>query len=196
MHTFATKGLFSLILITSEHRAFIHLFFPSLRVPQPLLSSPAVVPVQGHAPAPGGAAVGPADASQTSERLLPGHSRPGRGPGAAVTSRHTGSELEARSPLGVPPSAAWSGMSGRGPPLYPGGAAYPRGTPPASFVFSVPLLTWGVSRNPNYDCFLFIVAVLLQIIAIANCSLLERNTWTWAFVSLIARYDKWPEIQL
>lgn len=44
------------------------------------------------------------------------------------------------------------------------------------------------SRTLNYDCFpFFFWFVLLQIIAIANCSFLERRSWTWAFASLKAR---------
>lgn len=58
------------------------------------------------------AAVGPADASQTSESLLPGPSHPGQGPGAAVTTRPIGKE--ARSLLGALPSSAPGGATGKG----------------------------------------------------------------------------------
>lgn len=58
------------------------------------------------------AAVGPADASQTSESLLPGPSHPGQGPGAAVTTRPIGKEV--CSLLGTLPSSAPGGATGKG----------------------------------------------------------------------------------
>lgn len=59
-----------------------------------------------------GAAVGPADASQTSESLLPGLSHPGQGPGAAVTTRPIGKEEH--SLLGALPSSAPGGAVRKG----------------------------------------------------------------------------------
>lgn len=58
-----------------------------------------------------GAAVGPADASQTSESLLPGPSHPGQGPGAAVTTRPIGKEVH--SLLGALPNSSPGGATGK-----------------------------------------------------------------------------------
>lgn len=107
------------------------------------------------------AAVGPADTSQIPERLLLGHSHRGRGPGDAVPTRPRGEE--ARSPLGVPPGAAPSGTSGRGSLQGP----------------------W--TMTASFSFLFFFLFVLLQIITIANCSFLERRSWTWAFATLKAR---------
>lgn len=107
--------------------ALSHLFFPSIIMSQPPLIPPAALqfplptirPCSNAQNAPLcqspacllGAAVGPADASQASESLLPGPSHPGQGPGAAVTTRPIGKEVH--SLLGTLPGSSPGGTTGK-----------------------------------------------------------------------------------